>query len=114
VLRHQVIPSERVLTVRVDESLYLANTPYLEDRIYDLVAARSQLEHVPGRQLHRRERAREAWRRRLMAFSIRAAGRRGRQAHMTPLGHPIELTVPCRDGGSICLPMADDDEASFP
>jgi SulP family sulfate permease len=46
VLRHEVITSERVLTVRVDESLYFANTRYLEDRIYDLVAARPQLEHV--------------------------------------------------------------------
>jgi SulP family sulfate permease len=46
VLRHQVITSERVLTVRVDESLYFANTRYLEDRIYDLVAARPQLDHV--------------------------------------------------------------------
>jgi SulP family sulfate permease len=41
-----VITSERVLTVRVDESLYFANTRYLEDRIYDLVAARPQLKHV--------------------------------------------------------------------
>ena len=46
VLRHEVITSERVLTVRVDESLYFANTRYLEDRIYDLVAARPQLAHV--------------------------------------------------------------------
>jgi SulP family sulfate permease len=46
VLRHEVITSERVLTVRVDESLYFANTRYLEDRIYDLVAARPQLKHV--------------------------------------------------------------------
>jgi sulfate permease, SulP family len=46
VLRHQVITSDRVLTVRVDESLYFANTRYLEDRVYDLVAARPQLEHV--------------------------------------------------------------------
>lgn len=46
VLRHEVITSERVLTVRIDESLYFANTRYLEDRIYDLVAARPALEHV--------------------------------------------------------------------
>jgi len=45
-LRHQVITSERVLTVRVDESLYFANTRYLEDRIYDLVVARPTLRHV--------------------------------------------------------------------
>ncbi len=41
-----MITSERVLTVRVDESLYFANARYLEDRIYDLVAARPKLEHV--------------------------------------------------------------------
>jgi sulfate permease, SulP family len=46
VLRHQVITSERVLTVRIDESLYFANTRYLEDKIYALVAERPQLEHV--------------------------------------------------------------------
>ena len=46
VLRHEVVTSDRVLTVRVDESLYFANTRFLEDRIYDLVAARPQLEHV--------------------------------------------------------------------
>jgi len=45
-LRHQVITGERVLTVRVDESLYFANTRYLEDRIYDLVVARPELRHV--------------------------------------------------------------------
>jgi SulP family sulfate permease len=46
VLRHAVITSPRVLTIRVDESLYFANTRFLEDRIYDLVAARPQLAHV--------------------------------------------------------------------
>ncbi len=46
VLRHEVITDDRVLTVRVDESLYFANARYLEDRIYDLVAQRSNLEHV--------------------------------------------------------------------
>ncbi len=45
-LRHQVVTGERVLTVRVDESLYFANTRYLEDRIYDLVVARPKLQHV--------------------------------------------------------------------
>jgi sulfate permease, SulP family len=46
ILRHEVVTSERVLTVRVDESLYFANTRYLEDRIYAFVAERPQLEHV--------------------------------------------------------------------
>lgn len=44
--RHKVIESEKVLTVRVDESLYFANTRYLEDRINELVAERPQIRHV--------------------------------------------------------------------
>src|SRR5690606_23833837 len=35
--RHQVITSPEVLSLRVDESLYFANTRYLEDRIAELV-----------------------------------------------------------------------------
>ncbi|WP_419910404.1 SulP family inorganic anion transporter [Hoeflea sp.] len=46
VLRHHVITDQRVLTLRVDESLYFANARYLEDRIYDLVAQRPDLQHV--------------------------------------------------------------------
>jgi SulP family sulfate permease len=46
VLRHEVVTSETVLTVRVDESLYFANARYLEDRVYDMVAQRPQLRHV--------------------------------------------------------------------
>ena len=38
VLRHNVVTCEKVLTVRVDESLYFANARYLEDAIYRLVA----------------------------------------------------------------------------
>ena len=45
VLRHQVITSETVATLRVDESLYFANARYLEDKVYDLVAANPQLDH---------------------------------------------------------------------
>ncbi|WP_235830066.1 SulP family inorganic anion transporter [Algihabitans albus] len=45
VLRHKVITSETVATLRVDESLYFANARYLEDKVYDLVAAQPQLEH---------------------------------------------------------------------
>ena len=45
-LRHSVATSPRVLSVRVDESLYFANARFLEDRIYDMVATRPQLEHV--------------------------------------------------------------------
>ncbi len=33
--RHQVLTSPKVLSVRVDESLYFANARYLEDRLYD-------------------------------------------------------------------------------
>lgn len=46
VKRHKVEIDETVLTLRVDESLYFANARYLEDSLYDMVAARSQLKHV--------------------------------------------------------------------
>jgi sulfate permease, SulP family len=46
VLRHEVRTSPEVLTLRVDESLYFANARYLEDRLYDMVAARPELAHV--------------------------------------------------------------------
>ncbi|MCO6387067.1 SulP family inorganic anion transporter [Aliihoeflea sp. 40Bstr573] len=44
--RHQVETSPHILSVRVDESLYFANTRYLEDRISALVAERPELRHV--------------------------------------------------------------------
>ncbi|MBO6727106.1 MAG: sulfate permease [Rhizobiaceae bacterium] len=44
--RHTVITSPEVLSIRVDESLYFANTRYLEDRIAALVADRLALKHV--------------------------------------------------------------------
>jgi SulP family sulfate permease len=46
VLRHDVLTDPAVLTIRVDESLYFANTRYLEDRIYDEVAKQPELRHV--------------------------------------------------------------------
>jgi SulP family sulfate permease len=46
VLRHRVVTCPRVLSVRVDESLYFANARYLEDWIYDLVAAQPKIAHV--------------------------------------------------------------------
>lgn len=46
VLRHKVAESPRVLSIRVDESLYFANARYLEDRIYDQIAARPGIRHV--------------------------------------------------------------------
>ena len=46
VLRHHVATSPRLVSLRVDESLYFANARALEDRINDLVAERPQLKHV--------------------------------------------------------------------
>ena len=46
VRRHEVITSPKVLTVRVDESLYFANARFLEDEIYDLAAARPEITDV--------------------------------------------------------------------
>jgi SulP family sulfate permease len=46
VLRHQVITSPRLASLRVDESLYFANARVLEDRINDLVAGRAELKHL--------------------------------------------------------------------
>ncbi len=46
VLRHQVETDPAILSLRVDESLYFANARYLEDRLYDMVAARPELRHV--------------------------------------------------------------------
>ncbi len=45
VLRHEVMTDKRVLALRIDESLYFANARYLEDKVYDLVAQRPELEH---------------------------------------------------------------------
>ena len=44
--RHQVRTSPRVLSVRVDESLYFANARWLEDRLYDMAVADRALKHV--------------------------------------------------------------------
>ncbi|WP_291216735.1 SulP family inorganic anion transporter [Hydrogenophaga sp.] len=46
VQRHTVLVSPRVLSLRVDESLYFANSRALEDRINNAVASRPGLEHV--------------------------------------------------------------------
>lgn len=46
VVRHRVISSESVLTLRVDESLYFANARSLEDAINDAVATRPALRDV--------------------------------------------------------------------
>jgi sulfate permease, SulP family len=44
--RHDVLIYPQILSVRVDESLYFANSRYLEDRLAELVAERPQLRHV--------------------------------------------------------------------
>ena len=46
VLRHNVIDSPLLLSLRIDEGLYFANARYLEDWINAAVAARPQLKHV--------------------------------------------------------------------
>ncbi|MDX1491161.1 MAG: sulfate permease [Pseudohongiellaceae bacterium] len=44
--RHQVETHPSILSIRVDESLYFANSRYLEDVIYSMVAKRDDLKHV--------------------------------------------------------------------
>ncbi len=46
VLRHTVRVSPRLVSLRVDESLYFANSRVLEDRVNDAVAQNPQLVHV--------------------------------------------------------------------
>ena len=46
VLRHDVLTSPAILTIRVDESLYFANARFLEDRIYQEVDKQPELQHV--------------------------------------------------------------------
>ena len=44
--RHDVVVSPSVLSVRVDESLYFANSRWLEDRLYDMAVADPEIRHV--------------------------------------------------------------------
>lgn len=46
VLRHQVNTLPHVIAIRVDESLYFANTRYLEEVLLGAVASRPEVEHV--------------------------------------------------------------------
>jgi len=46
VMRHEVVIDPSTLTIRIDESLYFANTRALEDRIYDEVAKQPDLGNV--------------------------------------------------------------------
>lgn len=46
VLRHQVQTCPHVVAVRIDESLYFANTRYLEDTLLRIVAERPEVKHL--------------------------------------------------------------------
>ena len=46
IARHDVITNPRVLTLRIDESLYFANARYMEDAVYDLIFDKTEIEHV--------------------------------------------------------------------
>lgn len=44
--RHDVITCPKIVTMRVDESLYFANARYLEDMVYDHIAEHPEVKHV--------------------------------------------------------------------
>lgn len=44
--RHKVLASERVVSLRIDESLYFADARFLEDTVYQLLLDRPQTEHI--------------------------------------------------------------------
>ena len=46
VKRHNVITDPRIISIRIDESLYFSNIRYLENAINDLVAANPKCEHI--------------------------------------------------------------------
>ncbi|MFT5721044.1 MAG: SulP family sulfate permease [Motiliproteus sp.] len=46
ILRHDVITTPKIVTLRVDESLYFANARYLEDKIHNRVAGDQDIRHV--------------------------------------------------------------------
>lgn len=46
VKRHKVETFANLLSIRIDESLYFANTRYLEELVFKLVAEKPRLEHV--------------------------------------------------------------------
>jgi SulP family sulfate permease len=45
VLRHRVITYPSIISLRVDESLYFANSAFLEDAVYELLADNNDVEH---------------------------------------------------------------------
>jgi SulP family sulfate permease len=44
--RHKVITHSHILSLRIDESLYFANAGFIEDKVYELVDACSDIQHV--------------------------------------------------------------------
>ena len=46
ILRHSVLTDPRIVSLRIDESLYFANARYLEDTIHNRVAADKAVRHV--------------------------------------------------------------------
>ena len=46
ILRHEVQTVPHILSLRIDESLYFANAKFLEDYLYDRVAADTPIKHV--------------------------------------------------------------------
>lgn len=44
--RHEVVLPEKIVTIRIDESLYFANARFLEDTVYAILAHRQDLEHL--------------------------------------------------------------------
>ncbi|MCX2982889.1 sulfate permease [Halieaceae bacterium IMCC14734] len=44
--RHRVITTPRIVTLRIDESLYFANVSFVEDKIYAILAENPEVEHI--------------------------------------------------------------------
>jgi len=44
--RHDVMTNDRLISIRIDESLYFANARYLEDTIYELALGNDAVKHV--------------------------------------------------------------------
>tara|TARA_R110000772_G_scaffold41479_8_gene96632 strand:+ start:10782 stop:12542 length:1761 start_codon:yes stop_codon:yes gene_type:complete len=44
--RHKVITHSHILSLRIDESLYFANAGFIEDKVYELVDACPDIQHV--------------------------------------------------------------------
>lgn len=46
VLRHDVVTSPHILSIRIDESLYFANARFLEERLVELLLEKPQVKHL--------------------------------------------------------------------